>query len=146
LGISITVSEVPCSQSSFSGQSLVGITDAHSKVDVMVADVVDSAVTTSAVQSTASAASRVPSPAAAAGSTGMTPTVLPSNEVPCSPVSLVGTESVETMPLVVVAGADDNLVAHCRGLEDDMVTVWAAQSAEQDAGKLGVDGCSGSDR
>jgi hypothetical protein len=76
----------------------------------------------------------------------MTPTVLPSNEVPCSPVSLVGTESVETMPLVVVAGADDNLVAHCRGLEDDMVTVWAAQSAEQDAGKLGVDGCSGSDR
>lgn len=124
----------------------MGITDAHSKVDVMVADVVDSAVTTSAVQSTASAASRVPSPAAAAGSTGMTPTVLPSNEVPCSPVSLVGTESVETMPLVVVAGADDNLVAHCRGLEDDMVTVWAAQSAEQDAGKLGVDGCSGSDR
>jgi hypothetical protein len=51
LGISITVSEVPCSQSSFSGQSLVGITDAHSRVDVMVADVVDIAVTTSAVQS-----------------------------------------------------------------------------------------------
>jgi hypothetical protein len=66
----------------------------------------------------------------------MTPTVLPSNEVSCSLVSLSGTDSVETTPLVVAAGADDNLVAHCRGLEDDMVTVWTAQSAEQDAGKV----------
>jgi hypothetical protein len=64
----------------------------------------------------------------------MTPTVLPSNEVSCSLVSLSGTDSVETTPLVLDAGADDDLAAHGRGGDDDMVMVWAAQSVEQDAG------------